>query len=193
MSEFKLQDGTGSGYLQKVDDHGRAWVSANMVTHEQHHAAYHENLFAATFEVTLADTNEAPVAFYIQTSSANQAEIYRFFLTSPSNCQFRIYSGDTYSAGGESVTPTNMTRGSGKSLGGTFYQGGTSDDLVVTSTDRVIMFPASVIAYDTREINMGGGLICKNSNGFTITAQGTATDVVSVSVLMAEHSDGYQL
>ena len=59
-----IKDGHGTSNEAKVDDHGRLWVSANMIDHKQHHALYHKNLYIATFSVTLPDTSETPIAFF---------------------------------------------------------------------------------------------------------------------------------
>ena len=66
MTLTVIKDGTGTGRAAKVDDHGRLYVSANIVTHEQHHASYHENLFMIDASVTLPDTGEHNMLFYKQ-------------------------------------------------------------------------------------------------------------------------------
>jgi len=176
-----------------VDNHGRLYVSANVSTHEQHHATFHENLFTGSCNLTLSDSNEGPLAFYKNTHSDNDYEFYNLIVSSNAAVKIKWYTGDTYTSGGSAVTLRNMNVGSANTATATVYEGGASDDLALTTTNRVEMGTFYIGASQPLIIPMSGGLVLKTDSTWSLTATGANTNTVSVQFLLARHSAGFKL
>jgi len=187
MTQMVIKDGHGTGRTAEVDDHGRLAVIANTITHDHHHAIYHENLFNVYGETVLQGATETPIFHYAQNDSTKKTEIYRIFVASNANLEVSFYVKDAYSSGGTALTPTNMTVGSGNRLDGVFYAGGASGDLAVTTARREQLSKVFIPAFFAPEFHLDGSLIIKNGGSVTVTAKGTADDVVTVNMIMAEH------
>ena len=191
-----IKDGHGTGNRAKVDDHGRLWVSANMVDHKQHHALYHKNLYIVNFDTTLPDGNETVVAFFKNLDSTKDFEIYDVEVSSNGTVELNWYFDDEYTSGGAAVEPINSNRGSGKTLSVTTalaYEGGASGNMVIDSTDRVKFHTHWLDANRAYAEGFDGCLVFANDTSATMTTTGTAGDKVSVTVYMAYHDAGTQL
>jgi len=188
-----IKDGHGTGNIAKVDDHGRLWVSANMIDHKQHHALYHQNLYLVNFTTTLQDASATPIAFFKNLDGTKDFEIYTVEVSSDSDVELNWYFGDEYSSGGAAVAPVNSNRGSGKTISSSTaiaYEGGTSGNLALTTTNRVQFHKTWVGGYRTHSEPFDGCLVFANDSTATMTATGAANDKVSVLVYMAYHTAG---
>ena len=195
MSE-SIKDGTGKGYEAKVDDHGRLWVSANMIDHMQHHALYHQNLYILPFDVTLGGTSETNVAFFKNIDSSKDFEIYLLDVSSNADIEFRYRFNDEYTSGGAVVTPLNTNLGSGNQIGATVctvYEGGASADLSLSTTDGAVAHHTWMSANESHHLKFNGGLVVPAGKSVSVTAVGASTNKVTAMMIMAHHSQGYQL
>lgn len=192
MSET-IKDGHGTGNEVKVDDHGRMWVSANMIDHKQHHALYHKNLYMVTFNTTLQDTSETPISFFKNTDGTKDFEIYSAEVSSNSNVKLNWYFDDEYLSGGAAVTPLNSNRGSGNTIPSTTaiaYEGSSSGNLALTTTDRKLFHRTWLAANSVHIEPFDGALVFANATSASMTATGAANDEISVTVYMAYHDAG---
>lgn len=195
MSET-IKDGTGTGNVAKVDDHGRLWVSANVIDHKQHHALYHQNLYIVTFNTTLQDATETPLAFFKSIDGTKDFEVYDVEVSSNANVKLRWYFEDEYTSGGVAAEPINSNRGSGKTLPATTaiaYAGGSSGDMVLDQTNGVPFHTMWLGAYETHSEGFHGSLIFTNGDSASMTAIGAANNEVSVTVYIAYHEAGTKL
>ncbi len=195
MSE-QIKDGTGTGSLAKVDDHGRLWVSANVVDHKQHHALYHQNLYIIHFDTILPDSNETELAFFKNLDSTKDFEIYNVEVSADANIEANWYLNDEYTSGGTLITPINSNRGSGKTLStstATVYSGGSAGDMVVDSTDRTKFHRSFVGAYSPHNEEFDGGLVLTAGSSASMTAIGVVGNEVTVTAIMAYHTAGTKL
>lgn len=188
-----IQDGRGNGYAAQVDDHGRLYVNANMVSHEQHHATFHANLFYIPFSLTLADTNEAPLFFYKNTHSGYDYEVYQIKISSDQNVLIRAKTNATYSSGGTIPTAVNTNRSSQIGITADLYEGGSSDNLVLTTTNEQLFDHEFVGAYRNEHLDFKGGLILPTNSTVHLTAQGSAGGIVRGTMIVARHTEGYKL
>lgn len=193
MSEMRLKDGHGTGNTALVDDHGRLYVNAVAVTHEQHHSSFHQNLFTGVFETTLQDGTEHAAVFYKNTHSGQDYEFYHVTISSDADIKVELHYGDTFTSGGSAPDVTNMNRGSGNVATYEAYQGGLSGNLVLAETNHVHGGGVYIKAREPYEIDFKGGLILTTNTTFTITVTGAAADKVVITTMFARHSAGYKL
>ena len=193
MSIGMIKDGHGTGNIAQVDDHGRLYVNANMVSHEQHHSSYHQNLFDASFETVLAGATETPILFYKNTHTSKDYEFYGAVVSADADVEIRTYSGGVYTSGGAIPSTSNMNVGSGKVATNAIYEGGASADLVVSATNANRKGVYYIGASRPYGIDYCGGLILQTANTFHMTAHGATSDNVSVVLLFARHNSGYKL
>jgi len=193
MSDIRIKDGHGTGHLAKVDDHGRLYVNANMVPHEQHHASYHKNMFTATFDVVLPDGNEHALAFYGNTHPGKDYEFYDMVISANAAVEIKLYTGADYTSGGTAVTAVNTNLGSGKVVTGDLYEGGASADLTLGTSNQVAGPKFFMASSDPHTITNKGALVLTTGTAFHMTATGSAASTVTVTLYFARHVAGYKL
>jgi len=188
-----IRSGDNKPYSASVDDHGRLSVAANIITHEQHHATYHKNLYIMKFDTTLQDGTETPIAFFKNVDSTKDFEVYVVETASDSTIKINWHFEDEYTSGGSAVTPINTNRGTGLTLSSNsveVYEGGASGDLVLDSTDRVTFHTSWQTANESHEKDFKGALVLPGNTSGSMTAIGAANDKISVMVIIAYHDAG---
>jgi len=185
-----IQDGHGNGYSAQVDDHGRLYVNANIVSHAQHHSTYHKTLFSMTGETTLQGTSETPIFLHTNTHINKEYDFFNLCVTPDANLEVNVYVGGEYTSGGEGVTPVNMFVGNGKTVISDIYTGGASGDLVVDGSLAALATSFFVPAYAGRQLDFEGGLILPPQKTIYITATGAANDRVRFCALFSRHDEG---
>jgi hypothetical protein len=188
-----IEDGHGTGNKARVDDHGRVVVRSNMVSHMSHHASSHKNLFSLPLSTVLADGSETAVAFIKNTSPTEDMEFHIINIAADANVAYKIYVGDSYSAGGTPIIPLNTNIGTGTALVGSFYAGGASANLTVVTTLRDTLCHGYVQAYGDGIIRVDGGIILPPSKTMTVTATGAASDNILVNFYLTTHVAGTML
>ena len=191
-----IKDGRGTDEYAKVDDHGRLWVSANMIDHKQHHALYHMNLFLIPCTVTTAGdgSTEATVLFIKNLDSSRDYELYDIDTCCTSDVEIQVYFDDEYSSGGVVAEPINSNRASGNAISTssmTVYK----EDPTVTTANRVTGRRSQVGAYGSgRNFKYDGGLVLPAGRSMTITAKDTGSvSKVGIELALAFHSAGTTL
>ena len=183
-----IKDGQGRGYAAAVDDLGRIQTNTVVVAHEQHHSVDIQNLFYSTYAVTLADTNEAPLVFYQNDHTARDYEIYDIRLSGTAATTFRIYVNSGYTSGGVSVTSVNANLAVSTQPILTQYEGGASDDLVVSA--GTLLLRTVVPANEERRLEFKGSFIIPTNKSFYITAQGSAAAEAYADINFAHNPAG---
>jgi hypothetical protein len=192
MSDM-IKDGTGKGYLAKVDDHGRLAVAANVIDHKQHHALYHKNLYIVNFDIVLGSTSETPMAIFKNLDGTKDFEIYSAEVNADTQTDVFWHFNDEYTSGGTVVTPVNSNRGSGATIStaqALVYEGGAADDLVLDSTDRVTFHSSFLSANSAHQMSFDGALILTSGTTASMTVQGSTSGRVNLTVIMAYHTAG---
>lgn len=190
---MKIQDGSGKGYEAQVDDHGRLFTRSNIISHTLHHATFHKDLFLATGGLTTADGNEAPLLFIRNDENDKDLEIHKVTISSDSNVLVKMYTGGVYSSGGTAVSPVNTNLSSTISRDVTILSGGTSDDLVITTTNQDIMWQSYIAANSMTDFNWDGALVMPFTKSLHFTVQGVASDLVTITIEYAWHKAGTTL
>ena len=191
MSSVIIEDGfSGKANKVHVDDHGRAYVLADVVSHEQHHAVYHQNLFVSFFETTLQGSAETPIAFFRNTSPEKEFEIYTIDIECDDTIQVNAYFTSTYTSGGNAVVPVNTNRGSNKRLTGEFYQGGATANLNIDRTTEIQFGRYFVKADEGRPLDFKGAAVLTDQTSIHFTAIGALDDNVSITILSSWHDVG---
>jgi len=188
-----IEDATGSGNTAKVDDHGRLSVAANMISHMQHHALYHKNLYILNFNTTLPDTSETPVAFFKNTDGTKDFEVYFVDVSTDSIAEVTWKFDNEYTSGGNLVTAINSNRGSGATLSTNsveIYEGGGSGDMVLDTTINTPFHTSWQGVNSSHHMNFEGSMVIPSSKSASMTVIGTAGDKINVTVVMAYHSAG---
>ncbi|RLF67101.1 MAG: hypothetical protein DRN30_00720 [Thermoplasmata archaeon] len=193
MSDFSIKDGTGKGHSALVDDHGRLYTRANMISHMSHHATYHKNAYIKSFETTLADGNITSCAFLQNTDSTKDIELYWIRVSADANVQIDAISDNDYNSGGNAVTPLNTNLGNPTSLSVLAYEGGASADLILTTTHDFLIDGRFLGAYSSCNCDYEGGIVLGNTRSFAIKATGAAGNKVKVTIGFALHDEGAKL
>jgi len=183
-----IKDGTGRGYAAGVDELGRIQANTVIVAHEQHHAVEYQNLFYATYGLTTADTNEAPLLFFQNDHTGREYEIYDVCVSADAAVIVRVYANSVYTSGGTEVVPVNMNLGSGQLPIVNSYEGGASDNLSITTSDLLKAFHLpSNTAYG---VGFKGSLIIPKGKGISVTAQGAGATEVLGTINFAHNPPG---
>ena len=188
-----IKDGTGKGYLAKVDDHGRLAVAANIIDHKQHHALYHKNLYIMDFSIVLGGTTETPLAFFKNLDGTKDFEIYSAEVNADTQTDVFWHFDDEYTSGGTVVDPINSNRGSGATIStaqATIYEGGASDNLALDSTNRVTFHSSFLSANSSHQMSFDGSLILTSNTTASMTVKGSTSGRVNLTVVMAYHTAG---
>jgi len=189
-----IQDGRGSGNAMKVDDHGRAYVLANVVSHPAHHASYHQDFFYVYQETSATVAGgETSCALVQGINSALDLEVYSVLITCSQNTLISVYVDALYSSGGEDATVTNSNRTANKALDVQAKQGGATADLVVDTTNQKIITKFEVGAYVPFLYPVDGTVILGNDKSLLFSATVSADATVRVTTGITPHAAGTKL
>lgn len=188
-----IKDGRGSGQGALVDDHGRLFTRANVISHMSHHATFHKNGYIQLFETTLPGATRTHCMFIENTDPEKDLEVHWIRVSVDAAVEIIIAHGHEYTSGGSSVTLRNSNVGQPAAVTGNFYEGGASGDLTLnTAHDRVI--DGAFMAANSREVfDYDGGLVLPNTKGLTVSAIGANTNKIKVMLGFALHEAGTQL
>ena len=192
----EIKDGTGTGNKAKVDDHGRLTVAANMISHMQHHATFHKNLYILNFNTILSGSNEKPIAFFKNNDGSKDFEFYHILISSDANIKTKWRFGDEYTSGGSIVSAVNTNRGSGATLSTSdvdIYAGGSSDNLILDSTNGFMFTKNWLPGYMLNDLNFDGSLIIPSNRTASMLVTGAIGQEVNVTVFVASHNAGTKL
>lgn len=194
MSGDHIVDGRGSGSAMQVDDHGRAYVLANVVSHPAHHASYHKDFFYLlhSTDVTVAG-GETPCALIQGINSAIELEFYAVLISADQNIVVSVYFDPLYSAGGEAITPVNSNRTANKTLSVSAYQGGAAADLTLDTTNQVFVTSFEVAASIPFLYPIDGTVILGNGTSLLFSATASADTTVRITTGTTYHAAGTKL
>ena len=193
MSATFIVDGKGSGKQCEVDDHGRLYTKANVISHMSHHATYHKNGYVGVFDTVLADTSEAVAMHFQSNAPGTEYEVYWLRVSTTANVEIKIYNGVTYTSGGNSVELMNTYFGNGNTSNTTAHEGGSSGDIAFSSTDATVFDGDLLGAYDHHDFTYEGGIVIPFSKHLTITATGSAGASIKITLGVAAHDEGIKL
>lgn len=196
MTEGAIKDGRGSGRYAGVDSEGRLKVISDVVPHPQHHSMTHHNLFLIPFCVTLQSSDPTPLAFFKNIDPGIDFEFYLVQFNSSGDAVFEFRFDDEFTSGGLAVTPANLYRGSGLTLPQTrvqVYEGGTSGNLVLDSSNGFQFHRLSIGARSVYPIDFQGGLILTNNKTASLVVTGTSGDTACMLAMCSYHDAGTQL
>lgn len=193
MSHFIIKDGRGSGEAVQVDDHGRLYTRANIVSHMSHHATFHKNGYVKMFETTLADSTLTNCAFLQNTDGTKDLEIYWLRISADADVEIDIISDNDYASGGTALTMLNTNLGNPTSLGALVYEGGASADLVLTTTHNFLIDGLFLAANTPFNCEYEGGIVLGNTRSLAIKATGAAGNKIKVMLGFAPHAEGTKL
>lgn len=176
-----IKDGSGKGYLAKVDSENLLRASVNIVSRLSH--VSHETNRAYSIygkrNFNAGNTNEG-ILYFEYTGD------YDFHIDSltvsgnGTNNKVELFTDSTYTSGGTSVSPVNLNRNSLRTIDANSYTGET--DLVVTEGNNEIL--DARFGIDTVTINLEGGLLLgKNKNIYILGEVASAGDKIRVTLL----------
>jgi len=190
----QIVDARGTGHGMQVDDHGRAHVLANTVSHPAHHASYHKDFFYSYHQTSVPGGSvETPSALVQGANSSIELEVYAVIITCDKAAVISVYFDALYASGGTAVTPTNSNRTSNKTLDAMFYTGGGGADLVVDTAvqDQVTAFEVAAGQPFIYPIDGTVILGLDTSLLFSVTAAEVTTARVTLG--LTKHVAGVQL
>lgn len=194
MTGTIIEDGRGQGQKLQVDDHGRAYVLANTVSHPAHHASYHKDFFYAHHMTEVPGGSvETDCAIIEGINSSIELEVYSVLLTTDQNVLVSVYVDALYTSGGNVITAVNSNRTSNKTLEVGLYQGGAAADLVLNETNKQMIAMFHIPAYVPFLYPVDGTVILGNQKSllFAVTAE-TATRI-HLTTGLAPHPLGTKL
>ena len=183
----------GPMYPWKIDNHHRGHVLSNHVSHEQHHATYHKDLFYIPFTTTLPDTSKTPVAFIKNTESGTDLELFDILVSGTANMRVTGNFRAERSSGGAAVTPVNSNVGTPIILGADAYEGGASGDLTLDTSNVENIGAMNIAGYQPTVWQAKGGIVLPNQKSFHIDATGTGGETVDITLVCAVHPAGTKL
>jgi len=193
MSHFIIKDGTGSGNTALVDDHGRLFVRATAINPMGHHATYHKNAYIKSFETTLAGSTLSPCAFFHNTDTGRDVEIYWLRVSSNAAVQVDIVSDNDYTSGGTAVEMINTNLGSPSALTADVYEGGASGDLVLSTTNGSLFDGFFLKENERCFCDFEGGIVLGYTRSLAIKIKGAAGDKIKITLGVALHEAGAKL
>ena len=190
MSSIQLEDGGGTSRKALVDDHGRLYTKANVISHMSHHATYHNNGFVGVFDTTLPDGNATPCLHMENTNNGKEFELYWFRVSADAAVEIKVYIEQTRSSGGSVLTLNNTYAGHGNISNISTYEGGASADLVVDSTNAKVIDGAFIGANTPVNFEYEGGIVIPFGRNFSVEATGATGDKVKIMLGIAMHNVG---
>lgn len=188
-----IKDGKGTGNQAEVDDHGRLYTKANVVSHMSHHATYHKNGYVKSFETTLAGTGLTNCAFLQNIDNAKDIEIYWMTISADADVEIDIVSDNDYTSGGAAVTCLNTNLGNPTALSANTYEGGASADLVLSTTHDFLIDGFFLGAHRPFDPEYQGGIVLGLTRSIAVKATGAIGDKVKVTMGFALHAEGTKL
>jgi len=123
---MKIEDGTGTGYMARVDAEHR--MQAEAVSHPlPHHINHaHGDAYSMVFDQAAANGATDELLLYIKNTDDNDLILDGIWITISAANIVYCKLGDSGTVGGSptTITPVNLNAGNGKTATGTFY----SDD-----------------------------------------------------------------
>lgn len=193
MSSFMIENGGIESNKVEVDNHGRLYTKANVISHMSHHAAYHKNGFIKNFDCTLAGTSATNIAYLNCNKADSEFEIYWLRISSDAAVKITLHKNETYSSGGSSVDMENTDFGSQITSSAQAYEGGASANLTLGSTLAKEFDGFFLGANDLIDYTYDGGIIIPFTKSMTIKATGAANDKVKVVIGFSIHGLGTKL
>jgi len=126
-----IRDGSGNGYLAKVNSENRLTVSSKSASNQHVVSAESHEAYQCIGTATLA--NETVTALHLKNTSEEKIMVVTYIrhqVIDPANgtalpnasCYFKVALGRTYASGGAAATPINVFGGSGNTANVTAYQ-----------------------------------------------------------------------
>lgn len=188
-----LEDGKGGGNSAEVDDHGRLYTKANVISHMSHHATYHKNAFIKNYNTTLPGTSETVCMIAINDSSANDIESHWLRISANADVEIKIYVDGVYASGGTLVVQENTNRTS-KSISSIIgYEGGASGNIVLDTTNEKEIDGFFCAANAPIDIDLQGGIIFGKENSIAVKAIGAGGDKIKITLATSAHPAGSKL
>lgn len=175
-----LKDGTGKGYLVKVDDENFLHVSARTYVLMVHMSASEQLAFSSVGTTQIAAGAEKTILVLINNITSTKIISVKSIIQSIQGetgkpALIKGYVGKkTYTSGGTAITPTNLYAGSNNVMDVSVYQDNNPSNLVLGGTDvefgRIYMEITG-----TTEFLFDGALILPPGGSVRIAATGHAT------------------
>lgn len=188
-----IKDGSGSGKLATVDNHGRLLTRSHTIGHMSHHATTHKNAYIKVMETTFPDANQTVCALLYNNDPTTELEVYWVKLSSDSSVEMTVRCGNTYTSGGTAVEFVNTHLGAVNDLNIISYEGGSSGDMIVDTTVNVEIDALYLKSYEQIDGSYDGGIIIPYKQSISFKAAGVANDKVKVTIGFAVHSKGTEL
>lgn len=169
---LQVEDGTGRGYLTKVNDQNQlvtAAISRSVEHHINHDLGRSYHLL---FEVNATSANNC--VLYIKNGSEDDLVLDELQIRVAAPCDINFYLNDTGTPSGTtSLTPANVNAGSGNAASGDFYSSAGITGLTRgTKVERIWQ-----TSTQSSTINFPGDIILPKNKTFTMCP---ATSGVSI-------------
>lgn len=187
-------DGRGSGHHAQVDDHGRLYTLANIVSHPAHHASFHQNFFYSYHKTSVPGTDvETPAALAQGISSSIELEVYAVLITLDQAALVSVYFDALYASGGETVTALNSNRTSNNVLDTAFYAGGAGADLVLDTTRQALVTEFDLPAKQPFLYPVDGTVILGNDESILFSVTASLATTARITLGLTHHISGTKL
>lgn len=177
-------------YGMIVDDHGRAYVKSNNVSHISHHSTYHKNSYIVPLRTVLAGSSETICGIIKNTSSVKDIELHWLRISSDANLEVKIYADTTRNAGGNEVIMKGMNLTSKSVSVVQAYEGGVSANLTDTANGEVEIDGFFLAANTIANINLEGGMVLGKDNTYCVKVFGANGNIVKVVLASSAHATG---
>lgn len=187
MGDTILRD-SRSGNPAHVDDHGRVYVLADLVSHWQHHTMHHKDAFMVNSQLTLSQDGRHWALWFHNDGSKNyNFEIYFLSASTNGKAKFTLCTGVTRISGGGGtlLDHVNTMIGHQSTPDAEIYGGNPTID----TSDEKVMRRAFVGAYIPQAWDVQGGIAIPPGKSFAISVEReeAVTTEVDVSIVYAHH------
>lgn len=183
---MKIEDGTGQGFLARVNSQNHLVAAAVGVHEITHISSTAEGAYIMDFERTISSGGATEYIAHFQYTGNYKFQIDSIKVSRIDNALVNanqgwaeLVGGVTYSSGGTAYAPRNINVGSSKSLDMTAYSGAST--LTVDATNAVSI--GKVTVSDFTEIDIKGALILNKNDQLALRGTSKTTgDIIRVLV-----------
>ena len=187
----KIQDGTGTGNMARVNSNNKLDVSARVNDRIYYASRNDAKAFIIQFELTQATGGTTEGVGYFTYNGTEQINIKQFALTSeePSGMTlFGIWKNPTTLSGGIASTPVNLNFTSNNTISHTSMENGDGTLLTISGGNSLYTFRMSGI--NTKIVEFYDAIIMSTNDTIAIKGYAASTGTkVRVNMMFAESVD----
>lgn len=190
MSTY-IKDGTGKGYIGKVDSNNRVWVYATSRAEIAFQSEHNQRAFMSYTKRDFAAGSTDEGIFHLTYTGSGSLHIAQIILSTNSTlAKAELYVDSVYTSGGDLRTAINLNRKSSVSSESTIYTGESDLSFTYTDTKEIVDIRLSSNGQPSFKLDFQGGLILGTNNTLGLIGEvASAGDEMRASIYYYEEDD----